>query len=1113
MIRQGDHVICVSTVDEVLLECQPTAVGNLNKGSERVVGCRQQRYIHHSEAYRQVCGDLRQRNTLVEHHGPGDAEGEIGITEAERRVYAERPQPVHDDRCVVHPSPTMRSLDACERIEDGIGVSRYANAVSFSVVADVHNDGEMVRIKNRAKSSGHPGAADPAGEQRHPMIAVAPVQLQNAPHMPLTPTREATIVVALIADDSDGIDASLAALGQQVYEPTRVVVVGASDMAAQHIGRIEVEYAGSLAELVDPLDGSVDYVWVVREGARPAPDSLSALIADAVRTSAGIIGSKIVGSDQESLVSIGLITDAFDVPYTGLDRSERDQGQYDVVREVAAVTGVSMLVRRDLLHGLGGVDESMTPLAAAIDLAQRARLRGAVVAITPASQVVFDGATEDLPRWKAEASRIRSMLKAYGPLTLLWVIPVDLIAGFVEVIVSIFLGRWYGFDWVRSWVWNLAYLPVTLADRGRARRGRAVGDAELFRFQRRGSVKIARLTSASIAAMRRRLPGDDRLSIELIGRDVRQPAFVVGVLAVLFVLVAARNLWSDGFPAVGYTLPFPSNGWDVLDAYAGGWNPAGLGSPDPLRPLLAIAGIAKIATLHAPTLSEYILGAGALLSGIWGMTRLLRTWSVPAAPALIAGVVYVAGPTAQGIAGNTYLGSLIALGVLPWALRICLAPIRGGAWPMSARLASVVAIFGVLGALSPLMLLVPIPVLGLYAVISFTNGAAWRAFIISLAGTAGGFLLLSPWIWSVGLVGIARDGYSFWSVSPVFAVAGSVVAVAAVVAANRSLGLVAGWAAALTGGGFWLSRAGSFGWGAETESVALALTGLGLAILIAVVASTVSSPETVRWRRIVAGIGSVGIAVLVVAAATIVLGGRIGLPGDRIESDLSFTLAQEGEASRSRVLLVGPADLLPGDSRTIDNGAYRVVSAPVPDLGEARLQSPLAFDEYLESQLDLIVSGETRRAGGELAIFGIKWIVVVGDSTGGDADEASVAWRDVFAGQLDLLPLSAGTTNAVFVSDVRPVGRALTSSADSWPRIGWTYEGEPSPNKRVFIAENPEAAWGPAPRFTTEFSNEVAADQGIATYAPDLSRRRQAMSAGLAIVLLTGLALVGRKRR
>ena len=927
----------------------------------------------------------------------------------------------------------------------------------------------------------------------------------------MTPTSEATVVVALIANTTGGYQATVDAVDAQVYALRDVVVVGADEERVSALGS-DVAVASTLTELVDGLDRSIDFVWVLHEGAVPAPDALVMLVTDADRIGAGIIGSKILGEGREDLVSIGLITDVFNVPYTGLDQQERDQGQYDIVREVAAVSGVSALIRRDLFIGIGGADELMTPIASAIDLGQRARLRGAIVAMTAASEVMYEYEMIDVPRWKAEASRIRSVMKIYSAITLLWVIPLDFLSGLVEWIVSIFFGKWYGFDWVRSWAWNVWHLPSTIKDRHVARSGNVSGDAGLFAFQRSGSIRFHVMVKRSASGLRRRLPGDDRLTLESLGSDVRQPAFVIGVLAVIFVLLSARNLWSDGFPAIGYTLPFPSNGGDVLNAYAGGWNPAGFGSAEPLRPLVAIAGVAKIVTLSSLTLSEYLLGAGALLGGIWGMTRLLRTWSIPAAPALLAGIVYVAGPGAQAIGANTHIGTLLAIGVLPWAVRIALARLRESRWAVVARVAGTTLVFGLLGALSPLMLAVPAILVGVYALVLYRDSDAWRAFIVALVATAGGFLLLSPWIWTVGFFEIARSGYAYWAASPIVTVAAAVVAIAAVVGSKNRLGLVAAWAALLAGAGFFLARSGSFGPGTEIESVALAVMSLGVGMLVGIVSSVLSSQETHRVERFIVGVGAVGVAVLLVASVTIVLGGRIGLPGDRFKEDLAFTTAEPGVAERSRVLMVGPSELLPGDSRTIKNGAYRVVSAPYPDLGEARLAEHLAFDRYLESKLDLITSGETKRAGDELAVFGIKWIVVVGDSSSDQPDESSAAWRQVFAGQLDLLPLNAATSNAVFVIDVEPVGRALTSSLDSWPRVGWEYEGEAREGGRVFVTENPSSGWGPPPWQITEFSNEVAGDLGVVTYTPDTGLRTVSIAVAVAVMALVGLAVIGRKR-
>ena len=1103
MIRNCADLVCMLTRNKILLEVDPLAGIGLDPRAHGCVGCREEGEVVDTEPLGEDGSHVRKWHPALQHRGSCDTQSEVLVPESKACVQPEFREFVHRRERVMCPSPAVGTDLTRERVHDGVRVGRHMNAVSFGIVTDVHYNGEESRIHDGPERTGHPCSADSAGEHRHPMIAVGRIRLQNAPQMSLTPTRHATVAVVVIADGEGGFEDTMSAVGAQVYECGEVLVVDAS-------GSNTTAFP-SLGEALDSLDRSTEYIWVVREGAIASPDTLAALVRDGERTGAGIVGSKVVASDGQ-LMSVGLITDAFVTPYTGLDRSERDQGQYDVVRDVAAVSGVSMLIRRDLLNGLGGVDSTMAPLAAAIDISQRAHLKGARVVIAPASEIVFEKSETASTRWREEASRIRSYSKVYGLLTLLWVIPLDIVIGIIEAIWAIFFGKWFVVDFFRSWGWNIVKIPSTVTARREARSQRVAGDPELFRFQRRGSVKLSVLGHATMSAIRRRLPGDDTLTVESIGRDVRQPAFIVGLLAVVFVVLSARNIWSDGLPAVGYTLPFPVKGWVALAGYAGGWNPAGLGSAEILRPLVAIAGAAKVATFNSANIGEYVLGAGAMLLGIWGTMKLLRTWSISAAPGLIAGLVYVAGPAAQGVAGNTYLGTLLGLGLLPWAIRLSIAPLRDGWWPGLARIATVVLVFGAMGAAAPLLLLVPLPAVLLYAVMRFNDAAAWRGVIIALTGTAGGALLLSPWIWEISFEAIARAGYAFWDVSIVFIVAGAVVVVASVLSAPRRLGVVAGWGAVLAGLGFLIARGGSFGVGSEAESAGLVIASLGLAVTIGVVAHTVSLQEVESWRRFVAGVGSAAVVFFVVAASVIVLGGRLGLPGDQFKEALSFTMANEGEAERSRVLLVGPPELMPGDSRQIQGGAYRVVSAPAPDLGEPRLAPRGSLDEDLLASLGLVISGDTRRAGAELAPYGIRWIVILGDSDGTDADEASVAWRDVFAGQLDLLPLSAGVENAVFVTDIDPVGRALTTTAMSWPRDGWVYRGEAEPAGKVFVAENADPNFGPPPWLATASANEVSAGRGVVTYTSDGAKRSQALAVVVAVVLLLGIAVWGRRR-
>lgn len=159
-----------------------------------------------------------------------------------------------------------------------------------------------------------------------------------------------------------------------------------------------------------------------------------------------------------------------------------------------------------------------------------------------------------------------------------------------------------------------------------------------------------------------------------------------------------------------------------------------------------------------------------------------------------------------------------------------------------------------------------------------------------------------------------------------------------------------------------------------------------------------------------------------------------------------------------------------------------------------------------------MITGDTRRAGAELAPYGIRWIVILGDSDGTDADAASVVWREVFAGQLDLLPLSAGVANAVFVTDIDPVGRALTTTANSWGRDGWTYRGEAEPAGKVFVADNANPSFGPPPWLATASANEVSAGSGAVTYAADGAQRSQALGVAAAVVLLLAMYVWGRRR-
>ena len=427
-----------------------------------------------------------------------------------------------------------------------------------------------------------------------------------------------TVIAVVLALDSTDISDTIARVRAQVYETSRIVVVGSGSTGRHAADGAGVEWMSTVPNLLGSIDASITHLWFLYAGALPRPDALEALIAEAERADAAVAGSKLVRADDpERLIAVGIATDVFDVPYLGLEENEIDAGQYDVVRDVAAVAGVSMLIRRDLARGVGGPDPKMPPEAAAIDLCQRARLRGARVVVVPSSEVLFPAERFRAESWREWAGRIRAMLKVYSLLTLAWAIPLRLLLGLVEVVVSPFLGRWALFDFIRAWIWNIWHLPSLVRERIGARRGRALGDAELFRFQMRGSAILSDLIGEIGGRLRSRLDRSDGLNLTSIGNDLRQPAFIVGALTVVVSLLAVRSLWDDGWPAVGFSLPLPGSGGDAVGAYAGGWNPGGFGSVEQLPPLIGLAGAVQWLLFDSPAFTAWALSLVALVAGIW----------------------------------------------------------------------------------------------------------------------------------------------------------------------------------------------------------------------------------------------------------------------------------------------------------------------------------------------------------------------------------------------------------------------------------------------------------------------------------------------------------------
>ena len=913
-------------------------------------------------------------------------------------------------------------------------------------------------------------------------------------------------MTAILVHDTAGLAGTLDAIRRQVYGSEQVIVVGGDSDARRFAGSEEVEWVPTVSGAVDRIGAS--HLWFVRSGVQPRADALAALVATATDLDASVAGSKILDLDNpHRLLSVGFATDVFGTTQSGLDDDELDQGQYDVVRDVAAVAGDSLFVRRDLARGIGGPDRLMPQLAAAVDFCQRARLRGARVIVVPSSEVLAPDPGRRSEQWLERAGRIRGMLKVYGPLTVAWSVPAAFLSGFAQAAMSLLLGRWLFFNWLRAWGWNLLRLPDTLRERRKARRGREVGDEELFRYQVGGSIALKVTASQLADQVRRRLPGEDTTSMQIIGRELRRPSFVVGIGAVLFILLAGRSLWAGGLPAVGYSLPFPDSGLAGLDAYAGGWNPAGFGGTEPLQPLIALTAILRIALFDSGRLAEYVAITGSALLGVWGTVRLLRGWGVTAVAGTMAGIVYVAGSAAQGLAAETAIGAMIALGVVPWVLRLSLAR-----WPATSvgrvgRVAAVGLTTGIVAVASPTLVLVPMLALVVWALVNVNDGAAWRAVAVAVAGVGLAVPLLFPWMGAADLNAILTDAALYSSTSIVVAAAVVIGLVTVVASAPVRLARVAGWGGVLAAGGALAARSSAFGAGAQIGHAGLAIAALGLAGITGAAFESITRVETAGWRRIAGGIGVVAAVVLVAASSVVLIGGRAGIPADRFREAFAFTQARPGDPAASRILVLGGPGDLPGDERIIQGATYRVVAAPMPEMWEARLDGLHLADRELDDVLETIIAGETSRAGEALAPFGIRWIVIMQSDE--DASYAT-AWSDRLTGQLDIVSLSAGLANETYENESAGAVRAVTSGATVWPRVGVGYEGT-SEDGRLTVRENAHQRWGPQPWQQGGVWNEVSASTGASGFRAIDRRRYQAYAAAFWAIVLVGFAWAGRR--
>jgi GT2 family glycosyltransferase len=851
-----------------------------------------------------------------------------------------------------------------------------------------------------------------------------------------------------------------------------------------------------------PVAKGADFVLIVDPRASLDRDTVARFVEAAVGIGVedvGIVGAKIVDRDDpRSLRDIGRSSDRFGHPSSPLQPGEIDQGQFDRVLEVLCVSSAAMLIARDVWERTDLFDERLDGAHADLDLCWRTRVAGYRILMTPLARVRLAGGTGDErpgetaprggQRYEEDRAAIAAILKNYGLLSLLWVVPAAILLGSVRF-AYLALGRRFeeSFDVAAAWGWNLAHLPGTLARRRRVQKARRVRDRALRRFMESAGLRSPRWLATAERILEEQRAIDEADEGEPIQRRLRDrtaslvgshPVIVGSFLALIVGAVAVRELVGAGSLAGGALPAFPDRPGDLFAELASAVRSTPIGGPLAPSPALGAVGALSLAALGDPQLAQKaILVAGPPLAAIL-MYRAAVRLSVRPGPAVLAAAAYGLGALTLWAFSEGRLGLLIALAVLPAAaerIESAFAPgeppggrprfVAGTAVTFAVGVASYPGILLAIAVLVAIRIVAgPVRARGLALTVGSAVGAAVLLFPFVPALLADGGRALSSLVGTTQLDRLASlslgPGPGTWPVAAFLPIA-----------AVLGLGLVRGelrgpaTRAAVAGGAglilSWLATANYLPFGLANPPAYAALAAVSMASLIGFGLTSFSGSlrlESFGLRQVASGLLALilGAGLLLQALAVMVGTWGVGRPEDRIPP--AWTVVSGAAAGAFRVLWVtgDRADGLPppaGDPQRRLEAGEATIRYALTDRGGASVLDagrPLSGPgpEHLEVALEEILGGTTRHGGALLSPFGIRFVVAERGVLPAGARAAFDAQVDV-----DLVPATGFVIygNAVAIP---PAAILETDPAD----------------RAIMIADDPStiAMWQPVPAVPLE---------------------------------------------
>lgn len=770
-------------------------------------------------------------------------------------------------------------------------------------------------------------------------------------------------------------------------------------------------------------EGLAPYLLVMHDDVALAPDAARRLMEEAVRSNAGIVGPKLLDWDDPTrILQVGLGADKTGSPIPLAEPGEFDQEQHDSVRDVFAVPGGAMLIRRDLFEALGGFDEAMPFYGEDIDLCWRAHVAGARVIVNPEAtarhrqrlEERLTGAAAAVPPAALQRRhKVRAVLSNYSVGHSIRVIPQAIAVALGGMVLAILRGQFADARTTASaWFWNLRHLGGIVKRRRRLSAIRSLGDNEVRRFQSGGFEGLSRVVRERADADPDAIPGRARDLARRAKTRWGQVAILVwlGFLGVF--VIGGRHLITRGVPVVNGLADFPEDPGALWTEWTSSWRPTGLGEDAAASSAHGLLSVAGMVFLGQMGLLRTVLTLGMILFAAAGAYRLLSPFGSIAAQ-LTAMVLYVSVPLPYNALVNGSWGALAMYGAAPWILRrvadvgLTQPYVEPDALTSPVLMLRNIIYCGVLLALAaaispfavvPFIVMATAVILGGLAMSS--PGRVRRQLAVLVGALAVAVLLHIPWSlrlftdsWaSFGGAGSTAPGdFSIGELlrfetgphgSAPLGWAVLVSAGFALVIANRArlVWAVRSWFMVIGAIGLaWLDQQEWFDVSLADTELLLVPAAVGVAFAGAM--GVIAFQQDLRryrfgWRQLVPALALASLLGTSLAGLSAALDGRWDMPEAGWED--AFTFVDESSAATSRILWIGDDDLLPVGAWSFDDQlGFAVTPARSPSLLDA-WPGPIDDTTLLVSDaLDTAIDGGTSRLGNFLAPFGIRWVVLI----------------------------------------------------------------------------------------------------------------------------------------